>query len=100
MWSWCLGKKCLCYSCSPVRFDAIPAGVGWHDPDGSAKHRIVSQDSREEPDDPSHPICGQGEEGVVCSWEINLGALVISAFAADSCKVTLRLDHQSRLRVQ
>lgn len=94
------GQEMSLLGCSPVRFDAIPAGVGWHDPNGSAKHRVVSQESREEPDDPSHPICGQGAEGVVYSWEMNLGALVISAFAADSCKVTLRLDHQSRLRVQ
>lgn len=94
VWTWCLGKKCLCCGCSSIRFDAIPASMGWHDADGSPKHRVVSQDPRDEPYDLLHPICRQGVEEVVYSWEINLGAPVISAFAADSGKVTLRLDHQ------
>jgi len=95
VWTWYLGKGCLCHSCSPIGFGAIPAGTGRHGADGGPKHQVVSQDPREELYDLSHPICRQGAEEVVCSWGINLRALVVSAFAADSCKVTLRLDNQS-----
>lgn len=92
VWTWCLGKKCLCCDGSPIGFDAIPAGMGWHDADSSPN---ISQDPGEEPHDPSHPICRRGVEEVVYSWEINLEASVISAFVTDSGKVTQRLDHQS-----
>lgn len=94
MWTWCLGKKCLCCGCCPVRFDAIPAGMGWHDAAGSPKHWVASQDPRKKPYDLLHSICRQDAEKVVYSWEINL-SINDFCFAADSGKVTLRLDHRS-----
>lgn len=35
VWTWYLGKKCLCCSCVPLMFGAIPAGMGWHNAGGS-----------------------------------------------------------------